>query len=100
MLRVCDQLRREGWDFVAISVCKLVVDGENAATPGASRLDADPSRVGPALPREADTLRHLADLLDQSFAEIGVPEATEGWREEVPPSELEQQRLRARGGVA
>ena len=77
------ELRREGWDLVALSISRLIEDGEHCACPGASMVDTDAGRMGPGLPREADVLRHLASVLDESFARLGCKEATEGYREEV-----------------
>ena len=85
--RLTEQLREEGWDYVVISLCKLVREGDECLCPGASTIDANTRRIGPALPREAETLRALADTVDKAFAELGCKEATEGYRRDLPRQE-------------
>ena len=83
VVRLTEALRAEGWHFVAIQLAMVIAEGEDCACPGASMLDADADEIGPALPREADSLRHLAKQVDEAFARLGCHEATEGYREEV-----------------
>ncbi len=85
--RLVAELREEGYDCVVVSICKLIQEGDECALPGASTVDACTRRIGPALPREAETLRSLADTLDKAFAKLDCKEATEGYRRDLPRQE-------------
>lgn len=80
--KVAKTLRALGFDFVLVRVSKVVSRDGVCAVPGATAFDWD-ERVIPALPREADALRSLADDLDAEFARSDSPEATEGYSEDV-----------------
>jgi hypothetical protein len=59
-----------GFDFVVVSVSRRIdLDDGRAMAPGATALEASPSRMGPALPNEAEALRKIADHLDK----LGAP---------------------------
>lgn len=77
------ELRREGWDFVAVQLA-CVVSGETESLVPGAQLFRCSAAIGPALPREADTLRGLADHLDAEFRKLGCQEATEGYVQELP----------------
>jgi hypothetical protein len=75
-------LSLRGYGFIAISIAKLVRDGEQVATPGASTLAVAPEMM-PAVPHEARALRACADKLDVMFRESGSHEAQEGYIEDA-----------------
>jgi len=79
-LMVTKTLRAIGFDFVVVSVSKVVSRNGSCAVPGATVFDAD-DRVVPGLRLEADSLRLLADDIDAEFARRGTFEATEGYTE-------------------
>ncbi len=78
------ELRRAGWDFVAIVVARCQHDDATGhiLAPGATFFSAAP-RIAPGLPREADNLRMVADLCDEAFRKAGCQEATESTTEDV-----------------
>ena len=81
--QLAQELRAEGWDFVAISISRLVAEGEECFTPGAARWRTH-GGMGPVLPRQADLLRGMADELDAEFLALGCAESTEGFVQEAP----------------
>lgn len=77
------QLRHEGWDFVVVQLSRVVRGETESLVPGASFFRCS-NAIGPALPREADTLRNIADGIDAEFQKLDCCEATEGWLQDVP----------------
>ncbi len=82
--KVGSDLRRAGWDFVAIVISRCQFDAAtgHVLAPGATFYSAGAIMV-PALPREADNLRMVADLCDEAFRKSGCREATESSTEDV-----------------
>lgn len=66
---------RFGYDFVTVSIAKVVrADGGGLTCPGASLFDASPVAL-PGFPSFSRNLRMLADQVDKAFAASGSPEA-------------------------
>jgi hypothetical protein len=82
--KIGSDLRRAGWDFVAIVVSRCQFDEStgHVLAPGATFYSAS-ERMMPALPREADNLRMVAGLCDEAFRKSGCREATEASTEDV-----------------
>lgn len=82
--KIGSALRLAGWDFVAIVISRCQFDETtgHVLAPGATFYSAT-DRMMPALPREADNLRMVADLCDEAFRKSGCREATESSIEDV-----------------
>lgn len=85
--------QRLGYDFVALSIAKLVHDADgDISCPGATLFDANPLAL-PAFPNLASNLRTLADQVDQAFRQSGAAEASESY------SHVIESPSRKRGGA-
>ena len=82
--KIGSEMRRAGWDFVAIVISRCQFDETTGhiLAPGATFYSASRGMM-PALPREADNLRMVADLCDEAFRKSGCREATESSTEDV-----------------
>jgi len=81
-LETARALRARGYDFVVVRVVKVVGRRGELAAPGASAIEAS-EIVLPALRLEAQSLRRMADDLDEAFRRAGVREAEEGYVEDA-----------------
>jgi len=70
--RLATQLRTEGYDFVLISITKLLVhpDTNEHAGPGTTVVVGS-NRINPILPAQSDNLRKIALDLDAQFERSG-----------------------------
>jgi hypothetical protein len=75
-------LRALGYDFVLVRICKVLTRGGECAAPGATSFECA-RRLLPALPREADGLRLIADKFDAEFRKGGTHEAERGYEEDA-----------------
>lgn len=75
------ELQRLGYDYVSIAIARRLDEGSGKVS-GACSMRARPCVVS-SLPHQASVLRSLASQCDAIFAQSDVPEATEGYIEDV-----------------
>lgn len=63
--RLCDELSGQGWDYVFVSVARVVEHDGKFASPGAS-ANSYRKAIVPGLGNEAAALRHMATVLDKA----------------------------------